>query len=259
MGYGPESPEKLDFIRKFITKHGFRFDPLFKPFFTLYTAVSVVLLLLGLGPALAKAVPAVQDVFVAWGDGQLPPAALWDGMVRASEFSEGLGRVALDYSISAINIGIGVFIVLWRPRDWWARLLGLALVGTGNVLNFQAHGVLFLIWDPLSGIHLGLHAVSGATYVHALLIFPDGRLFPRWSVWFLAVVYLLMTLAIVFVTIGTVLGELAWEGDPGSTNNSVLSFETAYFIVFFVLLIPIVGLTSQLYRYRERQQTKLVD
>ena len=37
-----------------------RFDPLFKPFFTLYVAVSVVLLLLGLGPALAKAVPAVQ-------------------------------------------------------------------------------------------------------------------------------------------------------------------------------------------------------
>ena len=68
--------------------------------------------------------------------------------------------------------------------------------------------------------------------------------------WFLAVVYLLMTLAIVFVTIGAVLGELAGQGDPGSTNNSVLSFETAYFIVFFVWLIPIVGLTSQLYRYR---------
>ena len=94
-----------------------RFDPLFKPFFALYTAVSLALLLLGLGPALAKAVPAVQEVFVTWGDGQLPPAALWDGMVRASEFLEGLGRVALDYSFSAINIGFGVFIVWLRPRD----------------------------------------------------------------------------------------------------------------------------------------------
>ena len=46
-----------------------RIDGLFKPFFALYTAVSVILLLLGLGPALAKAVPAVQDVFVSWGDG----------------------------------------------------------------------------------------------------------------------------------------------------------------------------------------------
>ena len=94
-----------------------RLDPLFKPFFALYTAVSLALLLLGLGPALAKAVPAVQEVFVTWGDGQLPPAALWDGMVRASEFLEGLGRVALDYSFSAINIGFGVFIVWLRPRD----------------------------------------------------------------------------------------------------------------------------------------------
>ena len=48
-----------------------RFDRLFKPFFTLYVTISVVLLLLGLGPALAKAVPAVQDAFVAWGDGGL--------------------------------------------------------------------------------------------------------------------------------------------------------------------------------------------
>ena len=241
-----------------------RFDPLFKPFFVLYVTVSVVLLLLGLGPALAKAIPAVQDAFVAWGDGQLPPAALWDGMVRASEFSEGLGRVALDYSFSAINIGFGVFIVWRRPRDWTARLLGLALVGTGNVFNFQSHGVLFFIWDSLSGIHLGLHAISGATYVHALLIFPNGKLFPRWSVWFLAVVYLLMTVALVIMTIGAVLGELAWDGEPGSIYNSVLSFETLYFVVFFGLLIPIVGLTSQLYRYQviytpqERQQTKLV-
>ena len=236
----------------------------FKPFFALYTAVSLVLLLLGLGPALAKAVPAVQDVFVAWGDGQLPPTALWDGMVSASEFSEGLGRVALDYSFSAINIGFGVFIVWRRPGEWTARLLGLALVGTGNVFNFQSHGVLFAVWGSLSGIHLGLHAISGATYVHALLIFPNGRLFPRWSVWFLTVVYLLMTLALVIMTIGAVLGELAWEGDPGSELDSVLSFETIYFVVFFGLLIPIVGLTSQLYRYRviytpqERQQTKLV-
>ena len=60
-----------------------RFDVLFKSFFALYTAVSIMLLLLGLGPALAKAVPSVQDVFVAWGAGQLPPAALWDGMARA--------------------------------------------------------------------------------------------------------------------------------------------------------------------------------
>ena len=187
----------------------------------------------------------------------------WDGD-RLRILGGPLWRVALDYSFSTINIGFGIFIVLQRPGDWTARFLGLALVGTGNVFNFQSHGVLFFIWESLSGIHLGLHAISGATYVHALLIFPNGKLFPKQSMWFLVVVYLLMTVALVIMTIGAVLGELAWDGDPGSVYNSVLSFETLYFVVFFGLLIPIVGLTSQFYRYRviytpqERQQTKLV-
>jgi hypothetical protein len=220
--------------------------------------------LLGLGPALAKAVPAVQDVFVSWGDGELPPAALWYGFVGASEFSEGLWRVALDYSFSAINIGFGVFIVWLRPRDWTTRLLGLALVGTGNVFNFQAHGVLFFISDSLSGIHLGIHAVSGATYVHALLIFPNGKLIPRWSVGLIGAVYLLMAYAIIFIVIPAGMGDAFFEGSPGEVYSSVISLDTVYFVVFFGLLIPIIGLTSQLYRYRviytpqERQQTKLV-
>ena len=77
--------------------------------------------------------------------------------------------------------------------------------------------------------------------------------------WFLAVVYLLMTLAIVFVTIGAVLGELAGQGDPGSTNNSVLSFETAYFIVFFVWLNPDRWFDFPVVPLPGRKQTKLVD
>ena len=80
-----------------------------------------------------------------------------------------------------------------------ARVLALALVGTGTVFNFQAHGVLLTTGNVLAGLHLGLHAVSGATYVHALLIFPNGKLVPRRSEWFVAVVYFLMIVAILIV------------------------------------------------------------
>ena len=54
------------------------------------------------------------------------------------------------------------------------------------------------------------------------------------------------------------------SGSPGEVYSTALSLETAYFVVFFGLLIPIVGVSSQLYRYRiiytalECQQTKLV-
>lgn len=43
-----------------------------------------------------------------------------------------LGRLALDDVFSALNIGLGVFLVWRRPRDKTARLLGLALVGDGG-------------------------------------------------------------------------------------------------------------------------------
>ena len=109
----------------------------FLTFFALYTAVGIFLLLLGIGPALSNSLPAVKDTFQAWGDSGGPLAGLWVGMVGASQFSESPSRVVLDYSFSVLNIGLGVFIVLQRPKEWAVRLLGMAFVGTGSVFNFH--------------------------------------------------------------------------------------------------------------------------
>ena len=236
----------------------------FTIFFAIYTTVAILLLLIGLGPALAKALPAVQGAFERWGQGGGIPGTLWLGMAEASQFSEDLGRVTLDYLFSIVNIGFGVFIVWQRPRDWTGRLLGLALVGTGNVFNFQAHSALVTIWSYLSGIHLLMHAVSGATYVHALLVFPNGELVPRWSALGIAATYLLMLLAIALIAVPIGMGGEPFAGDPSEYYGSIRVVEAGFFVIFFGFLIPIVGVSSQVYRYRaiytpqERQQTKLV-
>ena len=131
---------------------------------------------------------------------------------------------------------------------------------------FQAHGALLATWNLLSGLHLGFHAVAGATYVHALLVFPNGRLAPRWSVWFIAVGYLVM--AIAFVMIAVTLGtgdtfDIDTES-PSDNYSLVLTVDAVFFVLVFALVVPLVGAASQVYRYRaiyaaqERLQTKLV-
>ena len=241
-----------------------RSAPIFLALFAVYTVVAIVMLLIGLVPALAKAVPAIQETLEGWAQGSDAVASFWLGMAQASQYSESLGRVTLDYLFSVLNVGFGIFIVWRRPWDWTARILGLALVGTGNVFNFQAHTSLLTLWAPLSGLHLGYHAVSGATYVHALLIFPNGKLAPRWSVWGIALTYLLMVLAIAFAAVPAGAGEPLDVGEASELYGSIFSLEAIFFVLFFGVLIPIIGVTSLVYRYRavytatERQQTKYV-
>ena len=88
----------------------------------------------------------------------------------------------LDYLLSGVNLGLGVFLVWRRPQDGVARLLGLAMVGTAAAFNLQAH-TAFATVDTVAPelhaivpIHWVLHAVSGAAYLHALLVFPNGIL-----------------------------------------------------------------------------------
>ena len=43
----------------------------------------------------------------------------------------------LDYLLSGVNLGLGVFLVWRRPQDGVARLLGLAMVGTPVIVDAQ--------------------------------------------------------------------------------------------------------------------------
>ncbi|HEV2109370.1 MAG TPA: hypothetical protein VGR16_14005 [Thermomicrobiales bacterium] len=177
-------------------------------------------------------------------------AEIAHGIGQAVHISEPIFLVVLQYLFSLINLCLGIVLVRLRPHDWSARLLAVGMVGTAATFNLQSHSVEYLT-PVVQLIHEGFHWVSGASYAAALLLFPDGRLLPRWPGlrgfrWPAGILYLLF-----FVSLGYLFGSTI-HGDPGS------------FLAFFGVVIPIVGITSQAVRSRrarsveERQQSRVL-
>ena len=206
--------------------------PIFPALFALFTAVSVFLLLLGLGPPLGQLLPELRESFEAWGRGDGPFSALWRGMAEAGHFSAGSGRMAFDYALSVLNVALGVFLVWQRPRDKTARLLGLALVGTGVVFNIASHSFLVTTWFFLNGVHVAVHAVAASAYSHALLVFPNGKLSPRWTVWLLVLGYSAasaIVMAYIAVTFfGGTFEDLGYDGETPSAIYAQIRSATRY-------------------------------
>ena len=167
-----------------------------------------------------------------------PPAlaGLAKNIADQSHGAEPPGQAALQYLFSVVNLVLGALLLWLRPRDRVARLLAVGMVGTAAVFNLQAHQDL----DVLSALgytpHTSLHLISGIAYVFALVLFPDGKLVPGWSEpnwyrWPIRVLYLLFLVLI---------GLMAFfnHGEPEG------------FVFFFGVLIPIAGISSQAFRYR---------
>lgn len=278
----------------------------FLVFFSLYTAFVILILALGLGAAVAAYIPFLSGQLEALGTGEDLSAVLARTMLRAAPLSLDGWRVGIDYALSALNLACGILLVRRRPWDWVARLLGLGMVGVAMAYNTQSHGVLAVasvsapLLRPLVIYHYILHAVSGAVYVHALVLFPDGKLVSRRLGWFLGVMYLIMTQEIVFPILKGAFGASLFPAvavfsndpftrffqalfsprggglavtyanlqfaitSPANDFAAILRSETLFFILLFGLLIPIVGVTSLVNRYRtvlnpqEREQSKLV-
>jgi serine phosphatase RsbU (regulator of sigma subunit) len=185
-------------------------------------------------------------VVVAEAASRLPAWARWLPDVRTmatgaaldSHVTKPLPEVVLIYLFSLLNIGLGVLLVLLRPRDLAARLLAIGMVGTAALFNFQAHSALEEMPRLAAALHDNYHVATGLAYIYALLVFPDGKLVPRWSGprwfrWPLRVVYLTAVTAVVFFNRGRL------HGDPGG------------FVLLFGVLIPVAGVTSQAFRLRE--------
>jgi serine phosphatase RsbU (regulator of sigma subunit) len=147
-------------------------------------------------------------------------------------------RLVLQYLFSALNIGLGVLLIRLRPNDLAARLLALGMVGTAAVFNAQAHsGLEEMPWLALK-LHTNYHLFAGLAYILALLVFPDGRLPAAWSrrgwvTWPL--------LALCLVVAAEVFGHFpSWfHGNPTGL------------MLFFGVLIPVAGVTSQSFRLRQ--------
>ncbi len=267
-----------------------RADLVFLAPFALYTSASVSLLVLGLGTAAAVVSAPLRDVFTGWSEAGGLLAPLWRAMVVAAGLSEPPPLIALDYVVSAFNLGLGLVLVRYRPHDTVARLLAIGMIGTAAAYNYQVHGLLVVARPQvvpglvvLNVLHLGLHALSGAAYVHALLLFPSGTIAParlRWVPW--AIYFLLFeeltVLAIAAATTGRVfspLGSLAGlvlfgPGIIGQSApepvllNQLIEAEILFFVLLIGLALPVVGIASQAYRLRhaetgdERRQAKVV-
>lgn len=152
-----------------------------------------------------------------------------------------------EYAFSALNLVFGLLLVRLRPRDRVARLLAIGMIGTAGAFNLQAHSAFDVAPAVVALTHDNFHIVAGAAYTFALLLFPDGR-FPSG---------LTRTRSLV-VPVFVLAGLFAWlfaswgHGDP------------ATFASFFGILIPLAGVTSQVWRYghpasvAERQQSRVL-
>ena len=170
----------------------------------------------------------------------------------ASHRADHGGRVTLETLSSVLNLGLGILLIVRRPRDRTARLLAVAMIGTAAMFNHQAHSTVrdYLVGDWWVAHDL-FHLMSGVAYLYAVVVFPDGRLLP-----FGTRHRVLLRVAYGFATVllaGMVLDGTT-EGHPGQP----------FFTVLFGLLIPFVGVASQTYRLRRatepvvHQQSRLL-
>jgi signal transduction histidine kinase len=182
----------------------------------------------------------------------------WDGLAQrvadASHEADHGARVTLETLFSVLNLGLGVLLVVRRPRDRTARLLAVAMIGTAATFNHQSHAMLqhYLLGDWWTQ-HILFHLTSGIAYMFAVVTFPDGRLVPftrtAWDRTALRVAY-----GVAAVVISGFV--LVWSdvSHPGQS----------FFTVLFGLAIPLVGVAAQTYRLRHtedavrRQQSRLL-
>ena len=158
-------------------------------------------------------------------------------------------QLAIDYAFSVFNLALAGLLTWLRPRDWAARLLALAMVGTAAIFNLQAYGV----YEALAATRIDalahdiFHLVAAVAYGLALLLFPDGRLVPRWPRVHLLLLYVPAVIALAAVAVQI----------EGTSRTLIL-------IMIFGILTPAIGVASQAYRYRrspspvERQQARLL-
>jgi hypothetical protein len=225
----------------------------FAPIFAVYVGMTVAWLVVGLAPTLTATAPAAREVVLALAADTTLPAFLTEAARRTLDAAKDVRLSAatpFGYVISALNLALGLFVMRLRGSDWTARALAVGLVGTAAVFNLQAHAVLLVV-PAFLYFHTAFHAISGVSYILALLLFPDGRIvvhWPqrRWIAWPARILYGASVFAgVVFLT-------------------EFFHGEAAGFVIFFGVLVPIVGITAQALRYRhatsalQRQQSRVL-
>lgn len=248
--------------------------------FAAYIAVAATLLAGGLLTVVIDVSPRVHRLVDSW------PAWVSAGLHDASGHSHGAARSVLDFVISVANFVLGLVIVWLRPNNATARLVALGAIGTAAAFNLESHTLFFAFSQQgapaafTNALHMGLHALSGAAYLHAFLSFPDGKLEAVWArrtvaaVWGLAIVETVGAALNTQYGVGpigssihrtlTALGDAGVYADDTDVVTSLASGDALFFVAFFGLFVPAISLIAQARRYQlattaeARQQSRLL-
>ena len=210
---------------------------------TVYAAGVICWLALGLLPSLL-AVGAVHDalVWLALGNGPLAGMAgqALDLQVMSSMADVPVETLLLEYLFSLLNLVLGLILLVRRPDDLVPRLLAVALLGTAATFNLPSHRAFYLIGTPwpVQLFHFCVHIASGVAYIWAVVLFPDGT-WPR------QIRLGRRTTRLVAVAVTAVAALISWRG-------SFLA-HPQFFMVFFGVAVPILGVGAQLLRLRDRR------
>jgi hypothetical protein len=155
-------------------------------------------------------------------------------------------------TIEVLNVlvwaSVGI-VLFWRRSDEWMAWLTALVLVINNPISFGQPAYPILQYSPLlAGLLAVLSFLAQVLFVLFFMLFPNGRVAPRWVSWAIVPV-IVEEGARLFAPSNSVLNANNWPG---------------WLISFIAVMISGAVIYSQIYRYRrvltptERQQTKVV-
>jgi len=155
----------------------------------------------------------------------------------------------LNVITAAIWYGVG-FIIFWRRSDDWLALLAAFVLVMFNVTSLSNNNVpsALALASPILALPLSVMNFLGLTSLYVFfLLFPSGRLVPRW-----------MGLILLLVII-----QAFFDNFPSPTSTFDANWPGGLKLLFTLVIYGSI-IYSQIYRYRrvstpvQRQQTKWI-